>query len=782
MSKQSIHPEYMRELIKDIKACFSDLPSQPTKWSEADVNEQIAGWFMGTRGENAEAVKQIICEAVDKIALGRQEIYPHDPDFITPAIKASKAYQDSLQAVLNASGKLADIINKYSMPFPSMRYQGHMNWDITLPALLGYVTTMLQNPNNVALQGGPATTVLEAAVAKDICKMIGFDDTQTSSWAHITCDGTIANMEALWAARELKYFPLAVSYALKNDKLYQGVDRRNITIRIRGVKKPLTSLSNWEQINLPSDDVLGLTKQIAAEMPDMGEAAIWKDLTGKYSVNTLGIAKVYRRFGLNEDNIALPAVIVPSTKHYSWPKSASVLGLGHGEALSEEELTDPEKLIHQGLINVFVDSEGRMNTDLLKKVLDKCAEIHKPVLLLVAVIGTTEESAVDPLKAMLDFRNQLRSENQILDFNIHTDAAWGGYLLSVVRENFNMPWPEEFEPAGRKSTSMAETSQRIDLDVKLKPYVKEQLNHMHLADSVTIDPHKWGYVAYPAGSLSYRNGNMVNLVTFGAPYIGSTNNGSVIEGLGESGLEGSKPGAAAAAVFMSHLLIRPTREGYGKIINKSLLNARLFYIYICGMKQEKDKFDVIPFNPLMEKYDNQDALDYLKKTFFQDKPLADILKEEKNEQFVNRIGPDQNIVDYIFNIPGNDKLQRLQDYNKEIFKMVYPSMHEGKLPEVDNYPIFITQTTFHRKDYGNKFMTTLAKRLGLSNPETADKIPCMRSVVMDPWAVETKHQEMDNFNFFREIFIPELRKIANVCVDKVPASYSSSTENIGIPL
>jgi hypothetical protein len=83
-----------------------------------------------------------------------------------------------------------------------------MNWDITLPALLGYVTTMLQNPNNVALQGGPATTVLEAAVAKDICKMIGFDDSKVTPWAHITCDGTIATWKPCGRPERLSILPV----------------------------------------------------------------------------------------------------------------------------------------------------------------------------------------------------------------------------------------------------------------------------------------------------------------------------------------------------------------------------------------------------------------------------------------------------------------------------------------------------------------------------------------------------------------------------------------------
>ena len=42
--------------------------------------------------------------------------------------------------------------------------------------------------------------------------------------------------------------------------------------------------------------------------------------------------------------------------------------------------------------------------------------------------------------------------------------------------------------------------------------------------------------------------------------------------MGIYGLEGSKPGAAVAAVYLSHKVIRPTRSGYGQIHRKALFN------------------------------------------------------------------------------------------------------------------------------------------------------------------------------------------------------------------
>ncbi len=779
-----LHRE-IAQLFNELKEkhYLRELPEDETD----DFNaKEIAGWFLGTRGENAMMLTELVVNAVQNIAEGRQTIFPHDPNYVDGEVKASASYKKSVRHVKEAAQHLAKIINKYSLPFPSMRYQGQMNWDVTLPAMAGYFITMLQNPNNVAFQGGPATTYLEIAVAKDICKMIGFDEKM--AWAHIACDGTIANIEGLWSARELRFFPVAVHYAVANDPIYKQMS--DIQVNYKGKEENMLALDPWGQLNLCCDDILLIPTQITEHLwpavftnpaipqdwkdqlkdtPEKDreaalEGLIWDDLTKKYSLNARGPEWFYSDYGcgLRKAGIAPPTVVVPSTKHYSWPKGASLLGMGHGTPLTEAELKDPaqfaKKAVDQGFLNVFVDEKGRMKTELLETVLSNCETNHKPVILVVAVQGSTEESAVDPLHKILDIRERTRNYNGF-DFNIHADAAWGGYLLSIFREPFDMPWPSELPLKAGKDA--APKGKEIELEIKLRKEVEEAMLSICRADSVTIDPHKWGYVPYAAGSLSYRNGKIVNLVTFGAPYIGSDN--SMAEGIGESGVEGSKPGAAAAGTFLSHMVIRPNKEGYGKIINQALLNARMFYIYVAGMKE--DGFEVVPFNPLPDEYGGRPVLDYIRDTFYQDKPLKEILQDPTAWDFVNSIGPDQTIVDYIFKIPGDGSLDNLQKLSKKIFDKVYPKLDDdGILTPAEDCPVFLSMTTFHREDYGDDFMTGLARRLGLDNPESVDKIPCMRSVVMDPWAVETKHQGQENYNFFKETFIPQLSKVVKSCL------------------
>lgn len=69
---------------------------------------------------------------------------------------------------------------------------------------------------------------------------------------------------------------------------------------------------------------------------------------------------------------------------------------------------------------------------------------------------------------------------------------------------------------------------------------------------VTIDPHKAGFCPYPAGALLYRNGTMKGFITLAAPEVFHSPDDLNV---GVYGLEGSKPGAAACGVLLSHQVL-----------------------------------------------------------------------------------------------------------------------------------------------------------------------------------------------------------------------------------
>ncbi|HET9170002.1 MAG TPA: aminotransferase class V-fold PLP-dependent enzyme [Actinospica sp.] len=83
-------------------------------------------------------------------------------------------------------------------PFFHPTYAGQMLKPPHPAAVVGYLTAMLINPNNHALDGGPATAAMEREAVAQLAAMFGFD----THLGHLTTSGTIANLEALFVARE----------------------------------------------------------------------------------------------------------------------------------------------------------------------------------------------------------------------------------------------------------------------------------------------------------------------------------------------------------------------------------------------------------------------------------------------------------------------------------------------------------------------------------------------------------------------------------------------------
>ncbi len=85
-------------------------------------------------------------------------------------------------------------------PFGHPRYAGQMLKPAHPIAELAYAIAMQINPNNHALDGGPASSQMEKEVVADLARMFGYGETFLG---HLTSSGTIANLEALWIARSM---------------------------------------------------------------------------------------------------------------------------------------------------------------------------------------------------------------------------------------------------------------------------------------------------------------------------------------------------------------------------------------------------------------------------------------------------------------------------------------------------------------------------------------------------------------------------------------------------
>ena len=84
-------------------------------------------------------------------------------------------------------------------PFFHPRFAGQMLKPPHPVALAAYAAAARINPNNHALDGGPPTAAMEKEAVSWLAEMLGFPETHLG---HLTGGGTVANLEALFVARE----------------------------------------------------------------------------------------------------------------------------------------------------------------------------------------------------------------------------------------------------------------------------------------------------------------------------------------------------------------------------------------------------------------------------------------------------------------------------------------------------------------------------------------------------------------------------------------------------
>lgn len=684
--------------------------------------DSLAGWFLGPKAENADLLQELITTALHAHCQDRVDLYPDDPVYVTEAMKQTPEYKQTVDALKDKLGVLLQEL-KGSVPFWSYRWQSHMNWDNTLPSVAAYFGTMLYNPNNVAAEASPVTTVLEMIASDEICEMLGYNITDDSTqgpkaWGHITCDGSIANNEAMWAARNLKYYPVSLQQAIKEVPEMQPVANMEIQLA-DGSLKAIGTATSWELLNLQADEILGLPDRIEKEygISTDEQTVIMND----YSIQNLGFDGVN---AFVSEDVKRPVVMAPSDCHYSWPKSAAVLGIGANN-----------------LLKIYVDLDARMRIDLLCEALDTAIAKKTPVLMVVAVIGSTEESAVDPLKDILAVREEYRKKG--LDFVVHCDAAWGGYFASILRV-----------PKNKNRNHLV----RYTPSLTMNKYVTEQYEYLYEADSITIDPHKAGYIPYPAGGLCYRNGAMRNMVAFTAPVV---YHGGVDPTVGVYGLEGSKPGAAPAAVYLSHQVIPLDQSGYGQILGKCLFNSKRLYSSFITMAEVEDPFIIVPFQRLPAEKNGESPEKVLEqynfiKTEIVPKTNLEIMTNPEAVALLPELGSDQVIITYAFNFKTdgilNTDVDKANELNFNIFQALSLSPTHD---DPSKTPMYLTQSQFTVEGYGQQLVDDFKRRLGLST-DNDTPVNFLISTTMDPWLTDTSEGN----------FIPEITLILRQTVEE----------------
>ena len=616
-------------------------------------HHSLAAWFLGPRAENAELLERLVTEALRDHVFWRRNYHPEDGFTIRETEKRSEGYEDAVATLTQElMGLLAEL--KRGVPFFSGRYKGHMSFEQTIASQIGYFAAMLYNPNNVAIEASPVTTRLELEVAAQLATMIGYDP--AASWGHLASGGTVANFEALWIARNVLYLPLAAAGA---------ADELGVSLEIEqldGTVAQLGELSLWELVNVRNDEVLDLWERLWGAAP---RADVQRALSA-HSLSTVGYQDYGRRL-TRAFGDALPAsvVLVAATAHYSWEKIVRALGIGSNQ-----------------LVFIPVDEHYRMDTDALWRTVRELAGRRTPIMACVSVCGSTEESAIDRLDAVLEVRQ--RAERELgVTFHVHSDACYGGYVAAVTRRADGSR-----RTAAEIRGSMGEGgSGGWPDDGWLR-----SIEALERADSITIDPHKLGYVPYPAGAFLLRDRRARELVAVDPPYLLPTQGLDSTEDLflGRFIFEGSKPGAAAASVWLSHKVLPLDERGYGYLIERTMVGARRMHAALA-------------------------AADF-----------GDI-------QLVLLPAPDVNIVCYVLHHPSLSTLVEVNAFNERIYGRMSLGA-PGASP-----PYIITRTRLQAPMYRGA-VDPLLERLGVCDSEEwaasgAEGLVVLRSTVMDPFLV-----------------------------------------------
>lgn len=382
-------------------------------------------WFLGPKGENSEYLIGALTKVLQDYVHWRRNYFPSDKILIDNKVQRENVEEfDKLD--LNLMEMMSEL--RRNFPFYSPRYIGHMLSDITMPATIGYVAGMLYNSNNVTPEAAPVTVEWEVEACNSILEMLGFKASPTPpskedgvaewkiyqrklreefGWAHITSGGTVANIEALWVARIIKYYPLAIRDVAIKENLDLIIKMPNDEVKDIKLttEKEILFIKPNESIYLLSKFITSICQKNGISVSEAN--ALSAKLIGDSDYSpTSHLGKIFNQYE--------PVVFCSGAAHYSIKKAADILGIGRSN-----------------VIQVKTDSQFRMDIKDLKIKFNAAVKKNKIPVAVIAVAATTEEGAVDPIHQIIDLRDELEKSN--LSFWLHIDSAWGGYISSVFK-------------------------------------------------------------------------------------------------------------------------------------------------------------------------------------------------------------------------------------------------------------------------------------------------------------------------------------------------------------
>lgn len=214
------------------------------------------------------------------------------------------------------------------------------------------------------------------------------------------------------------------------------------------------------------------------------------------NITALWVAKKKCKDGRNE-------VILPKSAHFSFERAADILGLN--------------------LVDVSLTNELKIDTSKVRN------EISGKTLAIVGIAGSTDLGVVDDI-------NELSDISLEYDVYLHIDAAFGGFVLPLLKDLGFYEGVFDFRLPGVKS--------------------------------ITIDPHKMGLCPIPAGGILFRDKSYLSIISKSVDYIG----------LGKvkiNTLYGTR--SATPTITVWAVMKRLGRSGYREIVKKCFENSLMLY-------------------------------------------------------------------------------------------------------------------------------------------------------------------------------------------------------------
>lgn len=654
-------------------------------------------YFLGAYAENDHIFEKTLLESFRDHAYWRRNFHPENRPPIPTTAAFREDYNEFLaemkQELLTLSADL-----KKSTPFFSPRYLGHMAADLLLPGVLAQMMTILYNPNNVSDDAAPATLEKEIEVGMMLAEMVGFNTTPGTTpraWGHLTSGGTVANYEGIWNLRAVKFYPVSLSEAAKTCQF--DIDE------VGPQKKKLSEYSKWELFNFSVREAVELMQNAIAKVKKEGSRKDFSEFRAQIMSETLehlGMAG----FFLKHRELKMPLVVVPLSGHYSWDKATKVLGIGNSH-----------------LVRLNIDRNMRMRIDHLQETLERCEKEQIPILSVIGVLGSTEFGSVDPIHKIVELRDQYKARG--LFYGIHVDGAWGGYMCSLFR--------------GKDGSYMSHEEARQPFKYFPHEGTWRAFRAVSKVDSITVDPHKLGFMPFGCGAFISRDAGVLDFISQEAAYVFDVKEDPFkkplrrkLLGLGQYIMEGSKPGAAAAAAYVSHRVIPLHNEGFGQVL-------------VHSMKACEYLFDKL--HELAERLKN----------------LVTIAVP---------YSPDTNLIVYGINPKRNKHLALMNHFSRKIFNHMkinpkqplqghnffgsFTSLHKNKLDEAETNRILdifkIEPASFvdHVED----------------RTKESDHIYLIRHTLMNPWLMYRDNglNYLDRFcNFLEKIIVEELGMAIN---------------------